>query len=99
MAMALTGAAGPDGQEGRPAGTVFIALATGTSTWVEHRHWDRDDPAEVCGQAVRQALHLLHAHLQAASVAAIARDRRRPENDQEVGPGPGCAGAPGDDGD
>lgn len=87
VAVALTGAAGPDGQDGRPAGTVFLALATGEYTQVEHRHWDRDDPAEVCAQAVRQALNMLHAYLHTTSSAASQRE------------GAGATGNPGNDGD
>jgi nicotinamide-nucleotide amidase len=73
VAVALTGAAGPDGQDGWPAGTVFLALAAGGPTQVEHRHWDRDDPAEVCAQAVLQALRMLHAYLHATSTARATR--------------------------
>ncbi|MDQ3762881.1 MAG: CinA family protein [Actinomycetota bacterium] len=63
VAVALTGAAGPDGQDGRPPGTVFLAVSDGRDTQVEHRYFDCDDPADVCAQAVSEALLLLHRHL------------------------------------
>ena len=47
----LTGAAGPDEQDGQPPGTAFLALSDGMETHVEHCYIDCDDPAEV--------LHLL----------------------------------------
>ena len=59
VAVALTGAAGPDGQDGQPPGTVFLALSDGVETHVEHRYIDCDDPAEVCAEAVAEALRLL----------------------------------------
>ncbi|MGB8962098.1 MAG: CinA family protein [Pseudonocardiaceae bacterium] len=69
VAVALTGAAGPDGQDGQPPGTVFLALADGVETHVEHRYIDCEDPAEVCAQAVAEALQLLHRHLHAGAGA------------------------------
>ena len=63
VAVALTGAAGPDGQDDQPPGTVFLALSDDTGTQVEHRYFDRDDPAEVCAEAAAGALGLLYAHL------------------------------------
>jgi nicotinamide-nucleotide amidase len=63
VAVALTGAAGPDGQDGQPPGTVFIGLSDETGTHVEHRCFDRSDPAEVCAEAVAGALRLLYTHL------------------------------------
>lgn len=63
VGLALTGAAGPDGQDGQPPGTVFFGLSDDTGTHVEHRYFDRNDPAEVCAEAVAEALRLLCAHL------------------------------------
>jgi nicotinamide-nucleotide amidase len=63
VAVALTGAAGPDGQDGQPPGTVFFGLSDGMDIQVEHRFIDRDDPAEVCAAAVAEALGLLHRYL------------------------------------
>jgi hypothetical protein len=37
--------------------------------YVEHRYIDCDDPAEVCAEAVAEALRLLHRHLHAGTAA------------------------------
>ncbi len=50
IAVALTGAGGPDAQDGQPPGTVFLALSDGLHTQLEHHFFDDDDPAEVCDQ-------------------------------------------------
>jgi nicotinamide-nucleotide amidase len=63
VAVALTGAAGPDGQDDQPPGTVFFGLSDETGTHVEHRYFDRKDPAEVCAEATAGALRLLYTHL------------------------------------
>lgn len=72
VAVALTGAGGPGGQDGQPPGTVFLALSDGVETEVEHCHFDRDDPAEVCAEAVVEALRLLHRHLGTSAAARSA---------------------------
>ncbi|MGH3785901.1 MAG: CinA family protein [Pseudonocardiaceae bacterium] len=66
VTVALTGAGGPDGQDGQPPGTVFLALSDGVEAQVEHCHFDSDDPAEVCAKAVVEALGILYRHLHAA---------------------------------
>jgi nicotinamide-nucleotide amidase len=63
VAVALTGAAGPDGQDGQPPGTVFLGLSDETGTHIEHHCFERNDPAEVCAEAVAGALRLLYTHL------------------------------------
>lgn len=63
VAVALTGAAGPDGQDGQPPGTVFLGLSDETGTHIEHHCFERNDPAEVCAEAVTGALRLLYTHL------------------------------------
>lgn len=63
VAVALTGAAGPGGQDGQPPGTVFLGLSDDTDTRVEHRCFDRSDPAEVCAEAVTGALRMLYTYL------------------------------------
>lgn len=73
VAVALTGAGGPEGQDGQPPGTVFLALSDGMETHVEHRYIDCDDPAEVCAEAVAEALRLLHRHLRAGAAARRGR--------------------------
>lgn len=63
VAVALTGAGGPSGQDGQPPGTVFLGLSDGLRTSVEHRYFDHDDPAEVCAKAVAEALRLFAGYL------------------------------------
>ena len=69
IGLALTGAGGPEGQDGQPPGTVFLALSDGAETQVGHRYVDATGPAEVCAEAVVEALKLLHRHLQSAAPA------------------------------
>jgi nicotinamide-nucleotide amidase len=63
VAVALTGAGGPDGQDGQPPGTVFIGLSDGKNSQVEHRYFDEGDPGRVCADATDEALGLLYAFL------------------------------------
>ena len=63
VAVALTGAAGPDGQDGQPPGTVFFGLSDGGQSQVEHRCFDYEDPGQVCSDAVTEALQLLYGFL------------------------------------
>ena len=56
VAVATTGVAGPDPQDGVAGGTVFVAtLVGGQPTVVEHHF--AGSPEEVCQQASVQALH------------------------------------------
>jgi len=58
IAVALTGVGGPGEEEGRPAGTVFVA--TSDADGDESREFRFDGgPAEVVGQAVEAALDLV----------------------------------------
>lgn len=61
VAVATTGLAGSDGEEGVPGGTVFMAAQVdGVVTSAVHRY--DGDPDEVCAAAARDALaHLLAA--------------------------------------
>lgn len=59
IAVGLTGAGGPSGQDGQPPGTVFLALSDGLHTEVEHRYFDDDEPAKVCARTAAEALQLL----------------------------------------
>jgi nicotinamide-nucleotide amidase len=64
-ALAITGIAGPTGAtEGKPVGTVFVALAKaeGTSVIRRHNRWDRATFKHVTAQ---QALDLLRVELRA----------------------------------
>jgi nicotinamide-nucleotide amidase len=63
VAVALTGAGGPDSQDGQPPGTVFFGLSNGKDSQVEHRYFDCGDPAQVCDEAVAEALGLLYGFL------------------------------------
>jgi nicotinamide-nucleotide amidase len=64
LALSLTGAAGPEGQDGREPGTVFLAVDGGGNHQVQRvRLPDRKDPAAVCADATAAALELLAAAL------------------------------------
>lgn len=64
LAVSLTGVAGPEGQDGRDPGTVFLAIDAGDDHQVQRiRLPDRDDPAAVCADATAAALELLAARL------------------------------------
>lgn len=63
IAIALTGAGGPSGQDGQPPGTVFLALSDGLHTEVEQCYFDDDEPAEVCARTAAEALRLLLKYL------------------------------------
>ena len=78
IAMALTGAGGPRGQDGQPPGTVFLGLSDGLHIQIEHHHFDDDDPAEVCARTVAEALRLLLKHL-SRPPADLPAEQRRPE--------------------
>lgn len=67
VAVAVTGAGGPQGQDGQPPGTVFFGLSDGVHTQVEHRYFDDDDPADVCARTVAEALRLLLGYVRTAS--------------------------------
>lgn len=69
VAVALTGAAGPDGQDGQPPGTVFFGLSDGGQSQVEHRCFDYDDPGQVCSDAVAEGLQLLYGFLRTGAAA------------------------------
>lgn len=68
LAVSLTGAAGPAGQDGRDPGTLFLAVDGGGSDNSDHQVQrihvpERDDPAAVCAAAAAAALELLAATL------------------------------------
>ena len=58
VALSTTGVAGPDSQDGRPPGTVFVGCATRDGTVVRALRID-NDRAEVRAQTVSAALSLL----------------------------------------
>lgn len=57
-AVAVTGVGGPGEEEGRPAGTVYVAVALGDEVRNGEHHFD-GDPAEVVAATVRAALSAL----------------------------------------
>lgn len=57
-AVAVTGAGGPGPQEGKPAGTVYFAVAGPDHTSVHHREL-QGDPAEVVAETVAVTLGAL----------------------------------------
>ena len=65
IGVSVTGEAGPHPAENHPVGTVFIALADETRTWVEKWHLDGADRAAIRQQAARQVLELLRRYLTA----------------------------------
>ena len=67
FAVATTGVGGPGPQEGRPEGTVFIAVATPTDCTAEEYAF-AGDPSEIIEQATRQAVRSLAAAVTDAAV-------------------------------
>ncbi|MGH3915571.1 MAG: CinA family protein [Pseudonocardiaceae bacterium] len=63
VAIALTGAGGPGGQDGQPPGTAFLGLADCWGTVVEHRFFEGRNPADICAATTVAALRLLLCHL------------------------------------
>jgi nicotinamide-nucleotide amidase len=58
VAVAVTGAGGPAAQDGRPPGTVFLAVDDGADCVVVERDLD-GEPEEICVAAAEAALDLL----------------------------------------
>lgn len=69
VAVALTGAGGPDPQDNQPPGTVFFGLADGDKSQIEHRYFDYRDPGRVCAEAVDEAFALLYTFLRTSASA------------------------------
>jgi nicotinamide-nucleotide amidase len=63
ISVALTGAGGPDGQDGQPPGTVFVAVATRAGEQVQ-RHAFAGSPQQVCESARDTAVQALLTHVQ-----------------------------------
>jgi nicotinamide-nucleotide amidase len=62
FAVSTTGAGGPGEEEGRPAGTVFVAVASPRTSEVREYHFE-GDPEEVVRSATGQALQDLAAEV------------------------------------
>lgn len=77
VSVSLTGAAGPDSQDGQPPGTVFFGLSDSRHTHAEYRFFSGNDPGEVCTQTTAEALRLLLDFLSRSAPGA----GRRPETD------------------
>ncbi len=58
LVVAVTGAGGPEGQDGRPPGTVWFAVTKDALTETEEKHFP-GGPPEVLAQTVQHALGLL----------------------------------------
>ncbi len=71
LAVAVTGAGGPEPQSGQEPGTVFLAVVDGSDSGSEpvHRHFD-GDPPEVCAATVTAALELLVERLRLPAVTS-----------------------------
>ena len=59
LAVAVTGAGGPDSQDGEPPGTVFLAVADADGVHSRRLQVDGDDPTSVCSRTVTRALRAL----------------------------------------
>lgn len=60
VTVAVSGAGGPEPQDGQPPGTVYFARgAADGAVDVEHHLFETADPAETCARASAHALHLI----------------------------------------
>lgn len=66
LAVAVTGAGGPEPQDGQPVGTVYFGIVNGGDTDVQHLLLD-GDPEEIVARTTLHALHLLCASATEAS--------------------------------
>lgn len=69
VCLALTGAAGPDPQDGQPPGTVYVAVHAAGGTAVQRWQVPGASPAEICAAATERALALLAAAVAAQEAA------------------------------
>ena len=58
VAVAVTGAGGPDPQDGQEPGTIFVGVDDGTDVQVHELHLD-GDPQEICMTAAETTLRAL----------------------------------------
>jgi nicotinamide-nucleotide amidase len=66
VAVAVTGAGGPEPEDDMPPGSVFIAVCSGDGVRVEQHRFD-GDPEQVVRDTTLRALQLLHAEVEAPS--------------------------------
>jgi nicotinamide-nucleotide amidase len=68
VSVALTGVGGPDKQDGRPPGTVYVAVSAAESGSCRHHRFE-GDPKAIITAATLEALRAMDEHLgQVASV-------------------------------
>lgn len=70
LVVALTGAGGPDPQDGRPPGTVWLCVHGPDGTHAEEQHFD-GDPPKVVRAATVHALERLRSALDAGGVSGL----------------------------
>ena len=80
----ITGVAGPDTSEGKPTGTVYIALADDKRVWVKKLEEPDADREHVREIAVTHALDLARRYLEALpAIMAGAQLLERPSSEQQ----------------
>jgi nicotinamide-nucleotide amidase len=62
VSVAVTGVGGPDPQDGKRPGTVWLAVHSGSGHWSGAYQFD-GSPVEICQQACDQALRALLTEL------------------------------------
>jgi nicotinamide-nucleotide amidase len=72
FAVAVTGVGGPDPEEGRPAGTVYIGVHTPNGDTVEEHHFAAEDPRRILRDTIQAALRMLASQSGAFLAAAPA---------------------------
>jgi len=65
VSLSVTGVGGPDPEEGKPPGTVWVGLCSSGGAQAHLLHLDGDPPA-VAQSACDEALRLLEKHLEAS---------------------------------
>ncbi len=77
IGIAITGEAGPNSGEGKPVGTVFVALADARRTWVKMLQLDATklDRAAIRRVAASYALDMLRRYLQAYPTVMAGGER------------------------
>ena len=85
--VSITGVAGPDPSEGKPCGTVYIALADDKRVWVKKLEEPDADREKVRALAVTHALDLARRYLEALpAIMAGAQLLERPSSEKQVLP-------------
>jgi nicotinamide-nucleotide amidase len=69
FAVSVTGVGGPDPEEERPPGTVYIAVHTPEGETVEEHLFPGDDPQQILRETIRSALHVLAGRARAFLLA------------------------------